>query len=50
MMIFGHSVPDRLSACKAEEGGIAVAMSTDDNAADGSIAGADGQISSMPAH
>ena len=50
MMIFGHSVPDRLSACKAEKGGIAVAMSTDDNAADDSIAGADGRISIMPAH
>ena len=50
MMIFGHSVPDRLSACKAEKGGIAVAMSTDDNAADDSIAGADGRIITMPGH
>jgi len=29
-----------LSACKAEEGGVAVATSTDDNAADGKIGSA----------
>ena len=50
MTRFGHSVPVRPSACKAEEGGIAVAMSTDDNAADDRLAGAEGQIIVMPIH
>ena len=49
-VIFGHSVPDRRSACKAEEEDIAVAMSTDDNAADDCIAGTDDQIIIVPVY
>ena len=38
------SVPNILSACKAEEGGDALASLTDDNAADGKIGGSDTPI------
>jgi len=43
-------VPNILSACKAEEGGDAVASLTDDNAADGKIGGSDNPITGWMEH
>jgi hypothetical protein len=43
-------VPDILSACKAEEGGDAVASLTDDNAAGGKIQGAESSITGRMEH